>query len=997
MMVTRKKTLVVVDGFSLAYRMYFALERTGMATKAGQPTWALYGFYNALFQLLKQEQPDAVVFCFDVAGGSFRNVRYPAYKAHRSAMPDAMRQQLDPLFKGIELMGFPVYKQAGFEADDLIGTIAQTIRTQHGDDWQIDILTGDQDAFQLIDEAGIVTVLVPSRTPREGLKRYDWEAVIEKVGVPPNQVIDFKGLKGDASDNIPGVPGVGDKTATKLLQQYPTVEAIYDDLPAIKPAGLQLKLQTNEAQAHLSKMLATIDCDVDMGFDIADCHLKKMPNPADVLAFFQEFELNQFVKNISVLEKLFHTEAMRPVGFVAEESSTFSLSSSSVGEGFKPSRSKNSTDGDFEPLSPTASTLPPFLPKTAASLEEVSAFIAKAEQMGMVAFDLETTGLDPFTAQPVGISLAIGQGLHWEDHPTENHFNLSHYPKKQPRLVSSAEKSIAVECLYIPVGHNVLGSENLPWDAVKDLIQPLVESTKTLKLIHNLKYECNVLKAWGLHLTAPVVDTMLMSYVCQPESRHGLKSLALTVLGFEMTEIQTLIGKGKSQKTFDTVPVADACPYACADTYATWLLAHTFTQRFTEEQWALLSEIELPLAWLLAEMERTGIHLNREHLAGMSHRLAGQLQLLERDIHALAGEPFNLNSPKQVADILFVKLGISTHKKTGSKTGYSTDAQVLEALSDAHPIVPKLLEYRQLFKLKSTYIDALPALVHPQTHRLHTHFNQTVTATGRLSSSDPNLQNIPVRSALGQEIRAAFVPQPATATSPAWKLVSADYSQIELRILAHIAQEPTLIAAFQSGEDIHTKTAALVLGVPIDAVTKEERYKAKAVNFGIVYGQTAHGLSQQLGISRAEAQAFIDQYFRTYPGVKTFIESTKAKAHETGVSKTMFGKVRHLAVELQSSVKSIREFAERASFNTPIQGSASDVMKLAMLRLRQALADAGLQAKLLLQVHDELILEAPESEIPVLLPLITKALELEQPLSVPLVVDTYVADAWFEQ
>jgi DNA polymerase-1 len=976
-MENRKKTLVVVDGFSLAYRMYFALERTGMATKAGQPTWALYGFYNALFQLLKQAQPDAMVFCFDVAGGSFRNVKYPAYKAHRSAMPDAMRQQLDPLFKGIDLMGFPVYKKEGFEADDLIGTIAQTILEKHADDWQVDILTGDQDAFQLIDEAGVVTVLVPSRTPREGLKRYDWQAVIEKVGVPPCQVIDFKGLKGDTSDNIPGVPGVGDKTATKLLQQYPTVEAIYADLPAITPAGLQLKLQTNEAQAHLSKMLATIDCNVDMGFDIDHCHLKKMPNPADVLAFFQEFELNQFVKNIGVLEKLFHTEAMLPEG--VERDATESI----------PYEEKNQ-EGFFETLAPAPSDLPPFEPKTATSLEEVSAFIAKAEKLGVVGFDLETTGLDPFTAQPVGISLAVGQGLHWEEHPTENYFNLSNYPKKLPRLLASDEPPSAIECLYIPVGHNVLGSENLPWEAVKALITPLVESPTIIKLIHNLKYECNVLKAWGLTLSAPVMDTMLMSYVCQPESKHGLKALALNLLGFEMTEIQTLIGKGKSQKTFDTVPVSDATPYACADTYATWLLAFQFTQRFTEEQWALYTEIELPLAWLLAEMERAGITLNRDHLAGLSHRLVGQLKILESAIYSLAGEPFNINSPKQVADILFVKLGINTHKKTSGKTGFSTDAQVLEALSDAHPIVPKLLEYRQLFKLKSTYIDALPALVHPQTHRLHTHFNQTVTATGRLSSTDPNLQNIPVRSALGQEIRAAFVPKAG------WKLVSADYSQIELRILAHIAQEPTLIAAFQSGEDIHTKTAALVLGIPIDAVTKEERYKAKAVNFGIVYGQTAHGLSQQLGISRAEAQTFIEQYFRTYPGVKTFIESTKTKAHETGLSKTLFGKVRNLKAELSSSVKSIREFAERASFNTPIQGSASDVMKLAMLRLAQALKEAGLQAKLLLQVHDELILEAPEAELPILLPLIRKALELEQPLSVPLVVDTYVADAWLE-
>jgi DNA polymerase-1 len=979
---TSKKTLVVVDGFSLAYRMYFALERTGMQTKAGQPTWALYGFYNALFQLLKQEKPDAVVFCFDVARESFRTELYPAYKAHRSAMPDAMRQQLDPLFKGIELLGFPIYKKEGFEADDLIGTIAKTIRTQHADTWQVDILTGDQDAFQLIDEAGVVTVMVPSRTPREGLKRYDWQAVIEKVGVPPSQVIDFKGLKGDTSDNIPGVPGVGDKTATKLLMEYPTVEAIYEALPSIKPAGLQTKLATHQQQALLSKTLATIDCDVAFDFNLEHCHLTAMPNVEAVKAFFQQFELNQFVKTLPSLTKLFSattaTEALLNMGANEDNEPeavgvTVGISESSM------------------------MMLPPFQPQVATSLETVSAFLATAQQYGVLALDLETTGLDPFTAQPVGISLAIAEGLRWEQHTTENHFNLSQYPKQLPRLITTDALPTVVQTLYIPVGHQLLGSENLPWEAVKALLTPVVENPNILKLIHNLKYERNVLQAWGLTLSAPVMDTMLMSYVCQPESKHGLKALALNVLGFEMTEIQTLIGKGKNQKTFDAVLIEDATPYACADTYATWLLAHRFTKRFTEEQWALLTEIELPLAWILAEMETTGIHLNREHLAGLSQRLAAELAVLEQDIETLAGEAFNLNSPKQVADILFVKLGINTHKKTSGKTGYSTDAQVLEALRDAHPIVPKLLEYRQLFKLKSTYIDALPALVHPQTHRLHTHFNQTVTATGRLSSTDPNLQNIPVRSALGQEIRAAFVPKPATATTAAWKLVSADYSQIELRLLAHIAQEPTLIAAFQSGEDIHTKTAALVLGIPVDAVTKAERYKAKAVNFGIVYGQTAHGLSQQLGITRAEAQLFIDQYFRTYPGVRAFIENTKANAHATGISKTLFGKVRQLGTELGSSVKSIREFAERASFNTPIQGSASDVMKLAMIRLHQALQREGLQARLLLQVHDELILEAPEAELLVLLPLIRTALELEQPLSVPLVVDTYVADAWFEQ
>jgi DNA polymerase-1 len=558
------------------------------------------------------------------------------------------------------------------------------------------------------------------------------------------------------------------------------------------------------------------------------------------------------------------------------------------------------------------------------------------------------------------------------------------------------------------MAHSFLGdaltAQQCPWESVAPLLQPLLASEQVVKLIHNVKYEYKVLKQWGVTLAGPVFDTMLASFVCQPEGKHGLKTLATTQLGLHMTPIEDLIGKGKKQTTFDKVPIEQATPYGAADADATWRLAHRFTQVLQAEPTlaTLFYELENPLATVLADMETVGIRLDTAHLEGLRQRLAGELATQEADILALAGgDPFNLNSPKQVGEVLFDRLGIKPLRKTAGKTAYSTDASVLEYLAPDYPIVQRLLDYRQTFKLQSTYVEALPRLLHPLTGRIHTSFNQTIAATGRLSSSDPNLQNIPIRTTTGRLLRQAFVPGSQDKTQPhggEWWLLSADYSQIELRVLAHFSQEPRLMEAFASGLDVHAATAALVFGVPVEQVSKHQRYQAKTVNFGVVYGQTAHGLSQQLGVTRAEAQAFIDEYFTLYPQVKAFIEATKAQAHEQGYVTTLYGRRRNLAEGLNASNKSMREFAERAAFNTPLQGGAADVMKAAMLALAHRLkqANASPYARLLLQVHDELVLEVHETHKATVEAWVREAMLLQQPLRVPLEVDCQWGQSWLE-
>jgi DNA polymerase I len=868
------KTLILIDGHSLAYRMHFALERTGMRTEDGTPTWAVYGFFNALFSLLKKIKPDAIAVSFDVGRITFRNDLYPDYKAHRDSMPDEMRSQMDLVRRGVELLGIPIYEKQGYEADDVIGTLA--CKAAHEGFW-VQILTGDQDAFQLVDDldpdnpakvhAGKVEVLIPPRMPREEMKTYDRQAVFEKWGIYPEQVVDFKGLKGDTSDNIPGIPGVGDKTAVKLLTEYQTLENLYDHISELPANKLREKLETYKDQAFLSKQLATIDRQVPINVTWDDCHLS-IPDMDALKDFMEYLEFKAFIRQAPALLAPFlngQSHVSVPSKLVDEADSEREESESSAQSG---SQSKLFTMSEPLKVDHTIVT-------TRAQLTDLIALI---EQAGVFALDVETTGLDVHTDRLAGIAVSVLDAFEQCERPAENILKLSDYPKqfKAIRLKPGVPDK-PIQNFYIPIRHCDLQSE-LDEPTILSLLEPILSSNRIAKLVHNAKFECNIFRQLERPIRGLIFDTMIASYIDNPDRRHGLKSLSDELLGCPMCEIKELIGTGKKAILFSEVAVEPAAAYASCDTFATLELARYFLAKLDEKQWTLFYEIEMPLTQVLADVEWAGVSLDTDYLKNLSRQLEERLQILEREICGLSGCDFNLNSPKQVAEVLFDRMGIAPSRKTKGKTAYSTDVKVLEQLAEQHEVVRKILEYRQLFKLKSTYIDALPELINPETHRIHTSFNQTVTATGRLSSSNPNLQNIPIRSELGRQIRQAFVPEKREG----WSLLSADYSQIELRLLAHFSEDPYLIKAFQQGEDIHSATAALVFGLPIEKVSKEQRYRAKTVNFGVIYGQSPYGLSQQLKIPQSEAAQFIQLYFSRYGKVKQFIYRIKAQAHQSG-------------------------------------------------------------------------------------------------------------------
>jgi DNA polymerase I len=971
-----KPKLVLIDGHALAYRMYFALENTAMATRADKtPTWAVYGFFTALFTMLKRVKPDALIVTFDVSRESFRNTIYPAYKAHRDHMPEALQTQMGLIRQGIDALHIPVFAEANYEADDLIGTLS--LQGKHAG-YEVQILTGDQDAFQLVED-GAVYVLLPARNPKEDVRLFDRQAVIDKWGVTPEQVVDFKALKGDTSDNIPGVPGIGDKTAAKLLGQFGTLEALYQQLPLAGTLKLQDKLTQYKDQAFLSQQLATIIRNVPISADWHACAMA-LPDASAWTAFCQQLEFRAFLQGEAGILGLFNYQV---TGDVADPATQ-------LAEQTAANETASSTPETPEILGLGAPYTPDFTlvdtPQAFATLLTV------LQQAAIIAIDVETVGLDVRDNPLIGIALAVvNTGLSVVEAPISNPLHLDACAPTRQQLLATGDYGIQ-QVFYIPLAHTHEDSHNLPLTDVLAGLKPLLEDATKVKIAHNAKFERTVFRQYDIALNGMAFDTMIASYVLAPERRHGLKALSVGCLGLYMVEYESLVGKGKQHVPFAQLPLSQTAPYAAADAAVCLQLAHLFTQQLSDKPTlqTLLYEVELPLEAVLAEMEWQGITLDVPYLNTLSHQLDDRLSGLERDIYHQAGDfTFNMNSPKQVGEVLFDRLGIAPLKKTSTKA-FSTDAQVLEQLRTAHPIIPLMLDYRQSFKLKSTYIDALPMLVHPLTGRLHTHFNQTVTATGRLSSSNPNLQNIPIRSAMGKAIRRAFIPQPG------WVLLSADYSQIELRMLAHYSQDPFLVKAFNEGQDIHTATAALVFDVPLEAVTKEMRYKAKTVNFGVIYGQSAHSLSQQLGVSRAEAQAFINLYFMRYSTIKSCIEGIQHEAHQTGMVSTLLGRQRNLSQELNSRNRSIREFAERAAFNTPLQGSSADLIKLAMIRLLARLKAENCQARLLLQVHDEMVLEAPPEEVDAVTSHIEWAMALNQPLHVPLVCDVAVGPTWLE-
>lgn len=957
----KEKTLILIDGHALAYRSFFALERTGMKTSHGKPTWAVFGFLKALFDLLADVKPDCIAVSFDMGRETFRTEAYSEYKAHRESMPDSLKEQMGLLFEGVKALGIPIYQLKGYEADDVIGTISYKAKALGH---STKILTGDRDSFQLVDSEGKISVLIPTKGE---LVEYDRDKVYERMGVWPEQLIDYKALCGDASDNIPGVKGIGEKTTVKLLDEYKTLENLYDKIETVSSKSVKQKLLDDKEMAEKSKFLATIDLNVPVDFDFEHCHLE-LPDIEKLSDFLREMEFFNFLKNLPTILKPFNAGLEPQI----EHEKITPIKQPEVMQGQLSLFAIASQDDKTEEPKEIKACSTELNAQTVDTEEKISALIENLKRASVFSLDTETTSVNALEAKLVGLSVGWNNSIKAEN----------------GRIIFDEKAENTTYTAYIPVGH--IEGYQLDINKILGLLKPIFEDDNKPKVLQNAKYEINVLGNYGIELKGIILDTMIASYIKNPKYKHGLKQQALVYLNFEMQEIDELIGKGKSAITMDQVPIEQVSCYACADAKATLELALFHAQTIEKDEYEVLYGIEVPLISVLADMERVGVSIDTKYLKTLSVEIQSRLTDVETKIFELAGERFNVNSPKQVADLLFEKLKLPVKGKT--QTGFSTSAKVLESLAKEYEIAKLLLEQRHLAKIKSTYIDSLPELISHKDNRIHTSYNQTVTTTGRLSSSNPNLQNIPIRTEIGNRIRAAFTPEDKENSI----ILSADYSQIELRLLAHVSKDENLLYAYNNAIDIHTLTASKVFDVPIEEVTKEMRRSAKAVNFGIIYGQTAYGLSETLGISPSEAKVFIEKYFATYPKIKEYMQKTKSEAYDKGYVSTLYGRRRYLADELASRIRSIKEFGERAAINAPLQGTAADLIKLAMIKLHKELSESSLKTKFILQVHDELVLEVPKNELVDVTNMVKSCMELGQPLEVPLVVDFQVGSSWME-
>ena len=909
---TSPAPLILVDGSSYLYRAFFASQQADLRTSAGVPTGAIRLMTNMLRSLLKQYPDSPVAVVFDAKGKSFRHDLYQEYKANRAAMPDELRAQIAPIHAIVKAMGLPLLMIDGVEADDVIGTLARQATEQ-----QIDILisTGDKDMAQLVSpHVTLIDTMKGETTDRQG--------VIDRFGVPPELIIDYLALMGDSSDNIPGMAGVGPKTAVALLQGLGSIKEVAANLDQVAALGFRgsknfaEKFREQQAVVELSRELATIKTDVELELGVADI-TKPQPDHAALQALYREFEFK---------------------GLVAEETQTSAAPAAAAELPVAPVEQHYETildEADFERW-----------------LEKLSA-------SELFAFDTETDGLDYMQAKIVGVSFAVTAG----------------------------------EAAYLPLAHDYLGAPaQLDRDTVLSRLKPLLEDERHRKVGQNLKFDRNVLRNHGIELRGIAYDTMLESYVLNSTAtRHNMDDLAARYLGHTTITFEEIAGKGVKQLTFNQIELEQAAPYAAEDADITLRLHQTLWPKLEQESGLaeLFTRIELPLVPILADMERRGALISAPLLAEQSRQIELRLQDLENQAHLLAGEPFNLSSPKQLGEVLYTKLGLPVLKKT-PKGAPSTAEEVLVELAETYELPKLLLEHRTLAKLKSTYTDKLPLMVNPATDRVHTSYHQAVTATGRLSSTDPNLQNIPIRSEEGRRIRQAFI------AAPGYKLVAADYSQIELRIMAHLSADDGLLKAFAAGEDIHRATAAEVMGTTPEAVTSEQRRNAKAINFGLIYGMSAFGLAKQLGIPRGEAQHYMDRYFARYPGVLEYMERTRGEAAEKGYVETLFGRRLYLP-DIAARNQGLRKAAERAAINAPMQGTAADIIKLAMIKLAGWIAEQEADSiRMLMQVHDELVFEVREDLVEAYLPSIRTLMSEAATLAVPLEVGIGVGDNWDE-
>lgn len=959
--VINKPTFILIDGHSLAFRSYFAFAKGrdgGLRTKAGIPTSVCFGFFKCLLEVIATQQPQAVAVAFDLGSPTFRHQADDTYKAGRAETPEDFIPDLENLYELLQSLNLPILTAPGYEADDVLGTLAQKAAASG---YRVKILSGDRDLFQLIDADKEITVL--NFTP-EALKHstnsiaeFKAEEVKEKLGVFPTQVVDFKALCGDKSDNIPGVKGIGEKTAVQLLNTYNSLEEIYAAIDDIKGAT-QKKLITGKEDAEKSRYLAKIVCDVPLEIDWEDCQLTGFDNSL-LIPILEKLEFKRFLETINEIQLKFGGEVVenKVSEIIAETDDDLWFFSA---------------EDTAQEIKQNASPIQPRIINTEAKLTELVELLRKfTNPENPVSWDTETTALEPRDADLVGI------GCCWGTEPNE--------------------------LAYIPIGHK--NGDNLNRDLVLAALRPILESADYPKALQNAKFDRLILRCQGINLAGVVFDTMLASYLINPDSSHNLTDLSLRYLGLSGKSYGDLVPKGKTIADISISAVADYCGM---DVYSTFGLVPKLRDKLAETPtlYKLLNEVEQPLEAVLAELEYTGVRINSAYLKELSQQLEIELARLEITATEIAGEKFNLGSPKQLSHILFEKLGLSTKYSRKIQTGYSTDAATLEKLQevDNTGFVEAIIENRTLSKLKSTYVDALPALVHPKSQRLHTDFNQTATSTGRLSSSHPNLQNIPIRTAFSRQIRKAFLPESG------WLMVAADYSQIELRILAHLSQEPVLIQAYQQNEDIHTVTAKLVFEK--EDISSDERRFAKTINFGVIYGMGAQKFARETGINPIDAKLFIERFNERYANVFAYLEKVKKEAIAYGYVETILGRRRYFEFTSNSlrqlkgskledinlqKLKNLGQYDAgllRSAANAPIQGSSADIIKIAMVQLHEVLRNY--QARLLLQVHDELVFEVPPQEWSQLQPQIKSLMENAVSLSVPLVVDIHAGDNWME-
>jgi DNA polymerase-1 len=894
--------MIVIDGNSLVNRAFYALPP--LTTKQGLPTNAVYGFAAMLFKILEEYSPDYISVAFDRKEATFRHTEYSDYKAQRKGMPEDLAAQM-PVLKGLlDVLGINRMEVAGFEADDIIGTLS---RYGEQEGMEVLIVTGDRDALQLVSD-GVKVIYT-----KKGVSDFELcsvNSVKERYGLEPIGLIDLKGLMGDKSDNIPGVPGVGEKTALKLLQQYGSLEGVLENVSSMPEGRLKQNLADNVQQAVLSKKLATICRDIPMSIDMKEFR-RPAPDAEKVAEKLSELEFNSLIDRA---KKLFGTEdtAKAP--------------------------EKKKKESNFVCL------------ETLESMEEV---LHKVCSSKCIAFEIVTDTDSDIELEIYGVSLAWNRG----------------------------------EGVYIPLGHE---GYTLDAEQVFKVLKPIMEDEGIKKLGHHLKQDIIALEKWGIGLTNYIFDSEIFAYLLDPvSSSYELEKVAIKYLGENIAGLEDLTGKGKNRITFNRIEMDKVCQYLAARARCIFALRDVMEERIKGTGMEdLARNVELPLIQVLADMQRAGIRLDREALMEFSAKLRQSIEMLMRDIYSLAGEEFNINSTRQLGEVLFVKLALPPLKKT--KTGYSTDVEVLEQLRDRHPIVEKVLEYRQLIKLNSTYAEGLMRAINQRTGRVHSNFKQTVTSTGRISSTEPNLQNIPVKLDLGREIRRAFIPE-----SEDFVFVAADYSQIELRVLAHISGDKNLIRAFREQQDIHARTAAQVFNVTPLEVTPAMRNSAKAVNFGIIYGISDFGLARNLRIPRKKAAEYIKRYFEVFSGVKEYMDRVIKEGTERGMVKTMLGRVRYLP-ELKSGNRVVKSLGERLAMNTPIQGSAADIIKLAMNKVYNRLKEENLRSRLVLQVHDELIIETHRDEIERVKAILRECMEGAVKLKVPLEVKMSVGRNWYE-